>query len=148
MTACTFIKKTTTLITTTIHYFSTILDKLDLWAWVGSGADLWLLVWPFLYSCLWFGFCSFCATAEERSGLWKEQWQKAFEVVCKKPHWRARSIWVPSTWNSNYANTLIFGILGACVQDFYSQCSNKKRMFPILLNNKHITRKYLYFTDF
>lgn len=31
------------------------------------------------------------------------------------------SIWVPSTWNSNYANTLIFGILGARVQDFYSQ---------------------------
>lgn len=58
------------------------------------------------------------------------------------------SIWVSSTWNSNYANTLIFGILGEWVQNFYSQSSYTKRIFPILLNNNHTTRKDCYFSDF
>lgn len=92
--------------------------------------DLWLCVWPpglFLYSRPWFGFCSFCLTAEEKAGVIKRTVTEAFEVSARNCGEEWGNSWVPSTWNSNYASALIFWILGACVQACYSQCCNREK---------------------
>lgn len=87
------------------------------------GGDVWVCLWPLgllLYSCPWFS-APLLQPLEKEVGYEKNNDRRPLKLSGRNGAEERGSIWVPSTWNSNYASTLIFGIVGAPVQDFYSQ---------------------------